>query len=240
MLIGSRKKVKAAQPFNLSMNNKCIKQHSCVRLLGVDVDDTLSWRLHCEYLLKKFSKCLGLLYRFKKYIPQKVLKSMAEALILSRLNYCCTVWGAVLNQNSIDYLQKFQNKVARLVLNYKVTEISRKDLYDEIGWLTVRQRIHFQTVMMLHKSLYTYEPSTIYMHLHVFEILHEHNTRLSLKYKNDKLVLKKPKYKKKTFLARAFRVRGVEIWNNLDFETRSITCRSRFRATIRKKLEWFI
>ena len=40
----------------------------------------------------------------------------------------------------IDYLQKFQNKVARLVLNYKVTEISRKDLYDEIGWLTVRQR----------------------------------------------------------------------------------------------------
>ena len=97
------------------MNNKCIQQHSCVRLRGVDVDDTLSWRL-----------------------------------------------------------QKFENKVARYVPNYKVTEISRKDLYDEIGWLMVRQRIHFQTVMMLHKSLYTYDlppficifmPLTCYMNM---------------------------------------------------------------------------
>ena len=180
------------------------------------------------------------MYRFNKYIPQKILKSTAEALILSRQNYCCTVWGAVLSQDFIDYLQKFQNKIARLVLNYKVTEISRKDLYDEIGWLTVRQRIYFKTVMMLHKSLYTNEPSTIYMHLHAFEILHEHGTRRSLKYKNDKLVLEKPKYKKKTFLARAFKVRGKEIWNNLDLEIRRIACRSWFKANIRKKLEWFI
>ena len=147
------------------MNNKSIKQYSCVRLLGVDVNDTSSWRPHCECLPKNCSKCLGLLHRFKKYIPPKILKSIAEALVLSRLSNCCTVWSAVLNQDSIDYLQKFQNKVARLVLNYKVTEISRKDLYDDIGWLTVRQSIHFQTVMMLHKSLYTYEPSTIYSHL---------------------------------------------------------------------------
>ena len=94
--------------------------------------------------------------------------------------------------------------------------------------------------MMSHKSLYTYEPSTIYRHLHAFEILHEHGTRCSLKYKNDKLVLEKPKYKKKIFLARALRVRGIEIWDNLGLEIRSIACRSRFKATIRKKLEWFI
>ena len=60
--------------------------------------------------------CIDLrnIHRYHK----KILKSTAEALILSRLNYCCTVWGAVLNQDSIDYLQKLQNKVARLVLNY--------------------------------------------------------------------------------------------------------------------------
>ena len=51
ILIGSRKKIKAAQPLNLYMNNKSMKQYSCVRLLGVDVD-TLSWRPHCEYLKK--------------------------------------------------------------------------------------------------------------------------------------------------------------------------------------------
>ena len=75
--------------------------------------------------------------------------------------------------------------------------------------------------------------------LHAFEISHEHDTRRSLKYKDDKLVLEKSKYKK-TFLARAFRVRGIKTWNNLDLEIRSIACRSWFKATICNKLEWFI
>ena len=84
--------------------------------------------------------------------------------------------------------------------------------------------------MMLHESLYTYEVSTIYMHLHVLEILHEHNLQgsSSTRCRKDKLLLKKPKFKKKIFLARAFRVRAIEIWNNLNGKTKSIASRSRF------------
>ncbi|CAB4028065.1 Hypothetical predicted protein, partial [Paramuricea clavata] len=52
------------------------------------------------------------------------------------------VWGSAQNQESINNLQKLQNKAARLIIGYKVDEISRENLHDEIGWLTVRQRIH--------------------------------------------------------------------------------------------------
>ena len=93
---------------------------------------------------------------------------------------------------------------------------------------------------MLHKSLYTYEPSTIYMHLHVLEISREHNTRFSTRCRKDKLLLKKPKFKKKIFLAQAFRVRAIEIWNNLNSETKSIASKSRFKSAFRKQLSWFI
>ena len=46
------------------------------------------------------------------------------------------------------------------------------------------------------------------MYLHPLELLHGHDTRLSLKCRNDKLLVR-PDFKK-TFLARAFRTRANE------------------------------
>ena len=98
ILIGGRQRIKVAKPLNLSMKNKSITQYSCVKLLGVQMDEALSWKPHCDGLLKDCSKALGLLYRFSKYIPKTALRSIADALILSKLNYCCTVWGSALNR----------------------------------------------------------------------------------------------------------------------------------------------
>ena len=76
--------------------------------------------------------------------------------------------------------------------------------------------------------------------MHLLEILHEHNTKFSTRCRKDKLLLKKTKFKKKIFLARAFRVRAIEIWNNLNSETKSIASKSRFKSAFRKQLSWFI
>ena len=86
ILIGSRQRINVAQPLNLCMKNESIAQYSRVKLLGVQLDETLSWKPHCDSLLKDCSKALGLLYRFSKYIPKTSLRSVAEALILSKLN----------------------------------------------------------------------------------------------------------------------------------------------------------
>ena len=50
ILIGSRQRIKAAQPLNLCMKNESITQYSCVKLLGVQLDETLSWKPHCDSL----------------------------------------------------------------------------------------------------------------------------------------------------------------------------------------------
>ena len=240
ILIGSRQKIKSAPSLNLSIKDKIIEQLPCVKLLGVQVDENLSWKQHCEDLLKDCSKALGLLFKFSRYIPSKVLKIIAEALILSKLNYCCTVWGSAQNQESINNLQKLQNKAARLILGYKVDEISRENLHDEIGWLTVRQRIHVRTLMALHNVLYSGEPNAIYVNFKPFEIIHEHNTRFSSRCRSDNMLLEKPTLKKKTFLARAFRARAIRLWNNLDYTIKIISSKSMFKSAVLKQLDWFI
>jgi hypothetical protein len=78
ILIGSRQKVKAAQPLKLVMKSTNINQLTCVKLLGVLVDETLSWKPHCDSLLKDCSKALGIMYRFSRFMPSNALKSIAE------------------------------------------------------------------------------------------------------------------------------------------------------------------
>ena len=119
ILIGRRQGIKVAQPLNLCMKNESITQYSCVKLLGVQLNEAISWKPRCDSLLKDCSKALGLLYRFSKYIPKTSLRSVADALILSKLHYCCTVWSSALNRNSLDYLKILQNKVARLIVSCK-------------------------------------------------------------------------------------------------------------------------
>ncbi len=86
------------------LKDKIIEQLPCVKLIGIQVDKNISWKQHCEDLLKDCSKAIGLLFRFGRYIPSKVLKIITEALILSKFNYCCRVWGAAQNQESINNL----------------------------------------------------------------------------------------------------------------------------------------
>ena len=59
ILVGSRQKVKSASPLNLSIKDKIIEQLPCVKLLGVQVDENLSWKQHCKDLLKDCSRALA-------------------------------------------------------------------------------------------------------------------------------------------------------------------------------------
>ena len=184
-------------------------------------------------LLKDCSKALGLLCRYSKYIPKTSLRLVAEALILLKLNYCCTVWGSALYRNSLEYLQILRDKVARLIVGCKIRERSINELHNELNWLTVKQRIYMRTAMIIHRTLNCKEPFTIFMHLRPFAITHDRETRFASKCNSEvtkKLLLTNQVCKKKTFLARAFITRAVEIWNDLSVEIKRIVLKDAFKS----------
>ena len=43
--------------------------------------------------------------------------------------------------------------------------------------------------------------------------------------------------KKKTFLARAFRTRAIDLWNNLDCAIKLISSKSMFKSAVLKQLD---
>ena len=94
--------------------------------------------------------------------------------------------------------------------------------------------------MIIHRTLNCKEPFTIFIHLHHFIITHDHGTRFASKCNSEKLLLMNPVCKKKTFLARAFITRAIEIWNDLNVEIKRIVLKDTFKSALCRQIVWFI
>ena len=77
---------------NLKINNEIISKTDNIRFLGVNYDDSLSFKHHINNLTQKISRHIALLYQIKDIIPSDVLKSIYYAHIYPLLTYCNPIW----------------------------------------------------------------------------------------------------------------------------------------------------
>ena len=69
-----------------------ISNEKIVKLLGVTVDDKLSFQPHLNFVSKHFSQKLHTLARISKFISKKKLRVIMKAFITSQFSYCPLVW----------------------------------------------------------------------------------------------------------------------------------------------------
>ena len=91
-----------------------LKRISCTKLLGVHVDQHLTWKTHVDHVLSSSYGTLSILRRLKHLAPFHVRKHLAESLILSKVNYACTVFHP-LPAFQMKRLQRLQNACAGFV-----------------------------------------------------------------------------------------------------------------------------
>ena len=72
------------------------------------------------------------------------------------LIYCLPLYGGC-SKGQVKDLQVLQNKAGQ-VLAHKPPQTHRKDLYDQLGWMTVSQLIVYHTVLMVFKIRSSGEP----------------------------------------------------------------------------------
>jgi len=93
-IIGSRYKLNNLNhDFIVSVDNREIERVTSYKYLGVEIDETLSWRNHTDSLCKKVSAGIGAIKRVRHLVPSQTLHQMYDALVEPYLEYCCEVWG---------------------------------------------------------------------------------------------------------------------------------------------------
>ena len=92
---------------NLHIDGHVLKFSTCVKYLGLFLDEYLAWNFHFDHLSTKLRRSNGILSKLRHFVPQTILKTLYFAIFHSHLTYAITVWGQSLTQNSrVGKLQK--------------------------------------------------------------------------------------------------------------------------------------
>ena len=102
--------------YTLNFDNKEIQTSPNVTLLGIEIDNNLTFKKHIHQLVKKAAGQLNFLSRQNKFLNQDAKRIVIESFILANFNYCPLVWHFC-SCASMKKLERIQERSFRLLLN---------------------------------------------------------------------------------------------------------------------------
>ena len=215
MLVGTSRRLQSMQyDFEVFYNDSLLKNVTCEKLLGVQIDNTLSWCQQIDKLCSLISSRIGLLTRLKLYIPVKGLCLFYNGYILPLFDYCCTIWGETTNTN-LDKLFKLQKRAARIILDAQHDSPS-KPLFKELGWLTLHNRIKYHRGVLMYKCINNIAPNYL---SEMFKSCYDSTVYSLRSTKSNRLFIQRPNT---NFMKRTFQYSGTLLWNEIPLSLKNI------------------
>ena len=93
--------------------NIILEPQSCVKLLGVQIDNRLTFHDHISSLCKKAGQKLGAVARLSKNLQTDVKLLLSKSFVLCNFNYCSVVWHfcSVEDMKKIEKVQYQKNEM---------------------------------------------------------------------------------------------------------------------------------
>ena len=112
IVIFKSKQKKLEGDLKIKLCGKRLYPTESVTYLGVKSDTNLSWQYHVNDLSIKLNRANGLLFKMRKYVSLKILRSIYFAICDSYLSYCCLAWAQ--NDGTIQRDVILQKKAVRI------------------------------------------------------------------------------------------------------------------------------
>ena len=80
------------------------------------IDTNLSWQYHVNNLSVKLNRANALLFKMRKHVSCKILRSIYFAILDSYLSYCCLVWAQNFSTIPIQWIVILQKRLLELLI----------------------------------------------------------------------------------------------------------------------------
>ena len=132
------------------VEHKKVRSKTEVKLLGITIDDKLSFNKHISNLCSTASNRLPALARIRKFLSLEQAKRLSEAYIMSTFKYCPLIW-MFCNKTANNQLNKIHKRSLRLV--YQLEDENFEDLLIKDNSWTIHES-NIQTLLTeIYKSL---------------------------------------------------------------------------------------
>ena len=185
-----------------------------MKYLGVKIDRNLPWQHPVNDLSIKLNRSNALLFKIRKYVSPKILRSIYFAIFDSYLSYCCLVWAQ--NCSSIKQILILQKKAVRII-NFQPSNSHTSPLFKQNFILKFQDKICLENILFVSKSLNNLSPSIFNTWFSFSSDQHNYETSSSTQGNLMKLFYKTNRYGKYSIT-----VSAVELWNKIQKQLKSI------------------
>jgi hypothetical protein len=140
-------------------NNHISPENRSYKLLGIHLDEYLTFDYHTKYLCSKLNKSLYCINRTKNFLSNKALKTLYFSLIHSHLTYCTPIIGCATNSN-IQLIHKIQKKAIRIITR-KAYTAHTDPIFKELEILPFPKLINFTQLKLMHSIVFSYCPPSL-------------------------------------------------------------------------------
>ena len=114
MVIFKSNQKKFESDLKIKLSGKRLYPSESGKYLGVKIDTTLSWQYHVNDLSIKLNRTNALLFKMRKYVSLKILKSIYFAIFYPSVSYCCLVWAQ--NRSTIQRILIYKKRHLELLI----------------------------------------------------------------------------------------------------------------------------
>jgi hypothetical protein len=153
----------AYNPANISILERYHNAHQNIegrayKLLGVYLDENLTFEHHINYLSKKLARSMYCIKMAKNNINKKGLRSLYFALVHSHLSYCPIILNCT-SQKLQNRLFKVQKKAIRMISNSSYNAHTLP-LFIQHKILPLEKIIKQRKIQFMHSVIYKYAPKS--------------------------------------------------------------------------------
>jgi len=206
----------------LAIENIEISTTKSVELLGLTIDDRLTFEEHISTLCKRASLQLNAISRLQKYMNQKEKEAIINSFIYSNFNYCPLVWHFCSCKSS-HKIEQIQKRCLRIILND-----------NESDYETLLEKSNKETMTVKRMRTIATE---------IFKTINDLNPKfmkeifikkVNPKVRPNNIVVKS--HSTATYGDRSLSVLGPKLWNSLPENIKSENSYSKFKEYIKT---WF-
>jgi Reverse transcriptase (RNA-dependent DNA polymerase) len=190
-------------------DNSPTPQSRSYKLLGVLLDENLSFDQHCNMVCNKLAQSSYIINKVKNMLPRNLLRTLYFSLFNSHLLYCLPLYSCTANKN-LKKITIMQKKVVRAICNAKYNDHT-EPLFQQLSILPFEKLIMYTKSLLMHSIIHKYGPKSLHNQW-IFN--NERNVNIELRNENDIYVPMATSEQVKKLPYFAF----ATCWNNLILE----------------------
>lgn len=136
------------------LKGKIISHVDSLKILGLNIDNKLTWNSHITQTLKSCYSSLSMIYPLRLLLSEESRTTLVNAYVLSKLNYASVVWSRSLTGVQHNMIDKLLKTSARFILGKRKYDTVTDDIADKLGWMNSHTKARYDVIIFACRLLY--------------------------------------------------------------------------------------